>query len=120
MRFFRAHWLPWAWADVLVKRLLEAAVGWVGVIAALRYLESTRDAHGALTLGEVPGSRLALLFPLLAALFFLIRGTYRVVVHTIRAAITGRFLDEEAVHGMPAYRGVPRTDDSPPTSNTAG
>lgn len=106
MRFLRAHWLPWAWADVLLKRLLEAAAGLVGVILALHYLESTREAQGASSLGEVSGSRVALLFPLLAALFLMIRGTFRTVVHPIRAAMTGRYLDEQAVHGMPDYRGV--------------
>jgi len=99
------HWAPWAWLDVLAKRALELVVAYGLLWLLVLWLQRVVPDGG--TLADASSRPYVLLVPILAALFLFLRGVYRVIVHPIRAAVTGRFLDQEARVGIPAYRGVP-------------
>ncbi len=114
-RWWTRHWFPWPWADALAKRLLELALAFGGLLLVAWWLQRTVPAGSHLS--DVSSRPHVLLIPVLAALFFMVRALFRVVVHPLRAAFTGRFLDEQARSGMPAYRGVfaPGITEAKPT-----
>jgi hypothetical protein len=106
---FRRRWLPVAWVDALAKRLVEFLLSLGGAVVLLLAIDAvTAGPSAGGTRGMTTASE-GKLWALIAVAFFLVRATYRLIVHPIRAAITGRFVHEEAMAGVPEYRGMPST-----------
>lgn len=118
MSWWSRRWLPWAWADVLVKRLIELGLAYGALLLLVLWLKSMYPDGGASLGQSQSGRKHVVLVPVLAALFFFLRALYRVVVHPVRAALTGRTLSEQAVAEVPTYRGV-FPDSAKPASSDA-
>lgn len=88
MKFYEARWVPVAWLDTLLKRIFDLALA----------IAVTLLAFWGLTLILDPGDgpRKNVLYMVLVLVIWIVVATVRLIVHPIRAAISGKFLDEYA------------------------
>ena len=87
MKFYDARWVSVAWLDTLLKRIFDLALAGTVTLLAVWGL-SFLDASDV--------RRKNVLYGMLLLVGWLIVASVRLIVHTIRAAISGKFLDEYA------------------------
>ena len=87
MKFYDARWVSVAWLDTLLKRIFDLALAGTVTLLAVWGL-SFLDASDV--------RRKNVLYGMLLLVGWLIVASVRLIVHTIRAAISGNFLDEYA------------------------
>lgn len=97
MNWYRARWINNAVLDTLFKRFFTLVIALVVAVLGIYLISAFMGDAGAMDTSYGVRKR-ALRFGIIFAVWIAVE-VIRLLVHTIRAAVTGKFLDEHAQRG---------------------